>query len=64
MTGIDTNVLVRYFLDDDPAQANKVDVFMRECRANHERVFVSCIVLCEFAWTHFFAWIDHVFCGA
>jgi predicted nucleic-acid-binding protein len=51
MTGIDTYVLVRYFLDDDPAQANRVDVFMRECRANHERVFVSCIVLCEFAWT-------------
>jgi predicted nucleic-acid-binding protein len=51
MTGIDTNVLVRYFLDDDPAQANRVDVFIRECRANHERVFVSCIVLCEFAWT-------------
>src|SRR5260370_30303990 len=51
MTGIDTNVLVRYFLDDDPAQANRVEVFMRECRTNGERVFVSCIVLCEFAWT-------------
>ena len=51
MTGIDTNVLVRYFMDDDPAQANRVEVFMRECRTKGERIFVSSIVLCEFAWT-------------
>jgi len=51
MTGIDTNVLVRYFLDDDPVQANRVEIFMRECRSNRECVLVSCIVVCELAWT-------------
>jgi predicted nucleic-acid-binding protein len=43
MTGIDTNVLVRYFLDDDPAQASRVEVLLRECRTKGERIFVSLI---------------------
>jgi predicted nucleic-acid-binding protein len=51
VTGIDTNVLVRYFMDDDPAQASRVEVFLRECRTKGERIFVSSVVLCEFAWT-------------
>jgi predicted nucleic-acid-binding protein len=45
MTGIDTNVLVRYFLDDDPAQASRIEVFMRECRKKGEGIFVSSILL-------------------
>lgn len=51
MTGVDTNVLIRYFLDDDPSQADRVEAFIRECAAKGDQVFVSCVVLCEFAWT-------------
>src|SRR5260370_40144525 len=44
MTGVDTNVLVRYFLDDDPSQADRVEAFIRECAAKGDQVFVSCSV--------------------
>jgi len=37
--GIDTNVLVRYLVEDDQRQTNRV-----------ESVYVSSIVLCETAW--------------
>jgi predicted nucleic-acid-binding protein len=48
--GIDTNVLVRYLVEDDPAQTNRVERFLAASRVAGERVYVSCIVLCETAW--------------
>jgi predicted nucleic-acid-binding protein len=48
--GIDTNVLVRYLVADDPAQTNRVERFLAASRVAGERVYVSCIVLCETAW--------------
>lgn len=50
MKGIDTNVLVRYLVEDDRDQTNRVERFLAASRVAGERVYVSCIVLCETAW--------------
>jgi predicted nucleic-acid-binding protein len=48
--GIDTNVLVRYITQDDPAQARKAtNVIEREC-TDGNRGFVSVVVLLEVVW--------------
>jgi len=49
--GLDTNLLVRYVTDDDPAQAAVVRALFRDMEAAGERLHVSCIVLCELCWT-------------
>jgi predicted nucleic-acid-binding protein len=49
--GLDTNLLVRYVTDDDPAQAAVVRELFRDMEAAGERLHVSCIVLCELCWT-------------
>lgn len=46
MTGLDTNVLLRYVLRDDPAQAARAD---RELERK-ERFLIDGIVLCELVW--------------
>lgn len=46
MTGLDTNVLLRYLLRDDPAQAVRAE---RELERD-ERFLVDGIVLCEVVW--------------
>jgi predicted nucleic-acid-binding protein len=48
--GIDTNVIVRYLVAEDPAQTNRVERFLAASRVAGERVYVSCIVLCETSW--------------
>ena len=50
MTGIDTNVLVRYLVDDDQEQADRVHRFLARCRRASEPVYISSIVLCETLW--------------
>ncbi len=50
MTGIDTNVLVRYLVEDDPDQADRVHRWLANCRTTGERVYLSTIVLCEMTW--------------
>lgn len=47
MIAIDTNVLLRYLLQDDELQARKSTKFIH----SHPSVFVSHIVLAETAWT-------------
>ncbi len=49
MTGVDTNVVVRYLIEDDPGQADRIFGFLRQARQTGEPVFVSIIVLCETA---------------
>jgi predicted nucleic-acid-binding protein len=44
--GLDTNVLLRYFLRDDPAQAARAE---REL-ARDDRFLIDGIVLCELVW--------------
>lgn len=49
MIGIDTNVLVRAFVFDDPEQSRLVTAFMASLRVD-DPGFVSMVVMAEFAW--------------
>ena len=50
MTGLDTNVLLRYFLQDDPAQSKAANrVISQLGRLN--RGFITTVVLCELNWS-------------
>src|SRR2546427_2313864 len=50
MKGVDTNVLLRYLVEDDPAQARSAArFFTRECSVE-DPCFINRIVLCEVVW--------------
>ncbi|MEK6372228.1 MAG: type II toxin-antitoxin system VapC family toxin [Acidobacteriota bacterium] len=50
MIGLDTNVLVRYLTQDDPAQARAVDGLVSESMKNTVRLHIDDVVLCELVW--------------
>lgn len=50
MTGVDTNVLVRFFAADDEPQTQSVNRFLKASRVAGEQAFVSVLVLCETCW--------------
>jgi predicted nucleic-acid-binding protein len=50
MTGLDTNVLIRYFVEDDEVQSRRVNQLFGVHRRAGEPLYVSCIVLCELVW--------------
>ena len=50
MIGLDTNVLVRYLTEDDPAQARRAAALIATAVSRRERCFIGPIVLCELAW--------------
>jgi predicted nucleic-acid-binding protein len=50
MIGIDSNILVRLLVEDDPHQVNQVHRLLARTRNQGERVWVSAIVLCETLW--------------
>jgi predicted nucleic-acid-binding protein len=50
MIAIDTNVLVRYLVRDDPKQAHRAKACIDRLEESEDRAFVSEIVLCELAW--------------
>jgi predicted nucleic-acid-binding protein len=50
MRAIDTNILVRYVVNDDPKQAAVVERFWIECETNQEAIFIPVLVLCELMW--------------
>jgi len=48
--GLDTNVLVRYIVEDEPAQAELARIVIEEkCNASAPG-FINLIVLCELVW--------------
>lgn len=49
MTGLDTNVLVRFFAQDDPNQSSKADEVMRSLTAESPG-FVGLATLLELVW--------------
>ena len=49
MIALDTNVLVRYIVQDDPAQAVKANRAIAKLTPDSPG-FISSIVLCEFNW--------------
>lgn len=50
MIAADTNLIIRYLLDDDAGQAEKVRRLFDECESQREPVFLSQVVLCELCW--------------
>lgn len=51
MIGLDTNVLLRLWLDDEPAQNERIDALLAEHGALPGSLLVSDIVLAEALWT-------------
>lgn len=50
MLGLDTNVLMRLIVNDEPAQGDRARRLIERCAANGESVFVSLLVLLETEW--------------
>ena len=50
MIGIDTNLLVRYFVQDDAGQVRQVDELIDFALRTGERLRISDIVLSELVW--------------
>jgi predicted nucleic-acid-binding protein len=50
MTGIDTNVLVRYITRDEPDQYRAAKAFLESHCTRETPGFVNAIVLCELVW--------------
>jgi predicted nucleic-acid-binding protein len=50
MNGLDTNVLVRYLVQDDLEQWRLADEYIKRVQANGETCFLNNIVLCELVW--------------
>jgi predicted nucleic-acid-binding protein len=50
MIGLDTNVLLRLFVEDDPGQSERARRFV-DAAAADEPCIVNPVVLAEFAWT-------------
>ncbi len=50
MIALATNVLVRYLVQDDPAQAKLATKFIETSCTKDEPCFIGQIVLCELAW--------------
>ena len=50
MIGLDTNVLLRLFIEDDPSQSERAREYVDKI-TEYEACLVNPIVLAEFAWT-------------
>ena len=50
MKGLDTNLLVRYLVKDDPEQAEKAIAYIQKVVASGENCFTNHLVLCELVW--------------
>lgn len=50
MKGIDTNVLVRYLIQDDANQSRQANRFIEKELTKESSIFVNLLVLCELVW--------------
>ncbi len=50
MIGLDTNVLVRYLVQDDPLQSKRATAQIEKAMHAQESLFLNHIVLCELVW--------------
>lgn len=50
MIGLDTNVIVRLFVDDDPAQARAARAFVASRCSPATPGFIDRVALCELVW--------------
>jgi predicted nucleic-acid-binding protein len=51
MIGIDTNILLRLWLNDDPAQNRRIDALLAEHGRTPGSLLVTDVVLAEAVWT-------------
>ena len=56
MIAVDTNVLVRYIVEDDPQQSFAAAAMIERAVKRDETIFVPQIVLCELVWVLSFAY--------
>lgn len=50
MPGLDTNVLVRWIVDDDPRQATRVQRLLEDAHERQSPLFVPSTVMLELEW--------------
>ncbi len=50
MIALDTNVLLRFLIEDDPVQTPRAQSWVREAAERGEAIFLSAAVLCETVW--------------
>ncbi|HTP30917.1 MAG TPA: type II toxin-antitoxin system VapC family toxin [Candidatus Acidoferrales bacterium] len=50
MRSLDTNVLLRYLAGDDARQSAAAERVIEEALRNEEKLYLTCIVLCELVW--------------
>jgi len=50
MKGLDTNVLLRYIVADDPVQKKQASAYIRQNCSVDSPCFINRVVLCEFVW--------------
>jgi predicted nucleic-acid-binding protein len=50
LKGIDTNVLIRYLIQDEPEQARRASRFIATACSADDPGFINRIVLCELVW--------------
>jgi predicted nucleic-acid-binding protein len=50
MKALDTNVLVRYLVQDDPRQGRRAADFIEAAGSREEQILIGNIVLCELVW--------------
>lgn len=50
MIALDTNVLIRILVEDDPIQAKSARRLLQSIREHREQCFISDPVLCEMEW--------------
>src|SRR6516165_10644163 len=50
MIGLDTNVLLRYIVQDDPAQSARASEILEEQLTEQEPGFVSLVTILEIVW--------------
>jgi predicted nucleic-acid-binding protein len=50
LIGLDTNVLGRYLVEDDPEQSPRATALVERALEQGQRLFVPQIVLCELVW--------------
>lgn len=51
MIGLDTNILLRLWLNDEPAQNKRIDALLAEHGGTPESLLVTDVVLAEAVWT-------------
>jgi predicted nucleic-acid-binding protein len=50
MIGLDTNVLVRYLVQDDPKQSRRANSVIDHAAVHDSPMFINHVVICELTW--------------